>query len=378
MSENNDKKLVTLAIHTFEKAQILKTLLESEGVEVVLNNVNQIQPVVSAGVRVRIKETDLTKALRILEDNKWGISDDHDEEESEANYVLIPVDFSEYSMKVCELGFTFAARRNLSVTIMHVQGLPFYPAPLSVGDATSFQMAADISVKEEYQKAVQQMADLKNTLHERMSRGELPEVEFTTIIRDGVPEDAILSFSRRHSPVLIVMGTRGKSKKDSDLIGSVAAEVIDSSKVPVLVIPEEVPFNDLRQAREVAVATSFDQRDLVLFDSYINLCSDHLDPHMHIFNISTYSPEWNEVQLKAIMEYYRQNYPKRKITYNALEQGDFSLALEKFIRDEKIDMIVVNTYKRNIFAKLFNPSMARRMLFHAGTPLLVMHGKNSK
>ena len=44
-----EDKLVTLAIHTFEKAQILKTMLETEGIEVYIHNVNQIQPVVSAG-----------------------------------------------------------------------------------------------------------------------------------------------------------------------------------------------------------------------------------------------------------------------------------------------------------------------------------------
>ena len=66
-----EDKLVTLAIHTFEKAQILKTMLETEGIEVYIHNVNQIQPVVSAGVRVRIKESDLPHALRIIEDSKW-------------------------------------------------------------------------------------------------------------------------------------------------------------------------------------------------------------------------------------------------------------------------------------------------------------------
>lgn len=65
-----EDKLVTLAIHTFEKAQILKTLLETEGIETSITNVNQIQPVVSAGVRVRIKESDLPHALRIIEDSK--------------------------------------------------------------------------------------------------------------------------------------------------------------------------------------------------------------------------------------------------------------------------------------------------------------------
>ena len=65
-----EKQLVTLAIHTYEKAQILKTLLEAEGIEAYIHNVNQIQPVISAGVRVRINEKDLPHALRIIEDRR--------------------------------------------------------------------------------------------------------------------------------------------------------------------------------------------------------------------------------------------------------------------------------------------------------------------
>ena len=76
---------MTLAIHTFEKAQILKTILETEGIEVYIHNVNQIQPVVSAGVRVRIKESDLPHALRIIEDNKWF--EEPKEEEAKVNAV---------------------------------------------------------------------------------------------------------------------------------------------------------------------------------------------------------------------------------------------------------------------------------------------------
>ena len=63
--EKNDK-LITVAIHTYAKALILKTMLENEGIQVVINNVNLIQPVVSAGVRVRIKEKDLLCLLDYL------------------------------------------------------------------------------------------------------------------------------------------------------------------------------------------------------------------------------------------------------------------------------------------------------------------------
>ncbi|MDY6122581.1 MAG: universal stress protein [Porphyromonas sp.] len=374
----SEDKLVTIAIHTYGKAEVLKTLLESEGVEAYLHNVNQIQPVVSAGVRVRIREADLPKALRIIEDNKWEEESLVEEKKGGSpkdDYVLIPVDFSEYSNKICELGFHFASRRGLKVVLLHVHFTPLTPAFYFVGDVTAAPVAVDNGLQKEVAKANKQLSQLETELKERIARKELPEVSFSTIIRNGTPEDVILGYSRRHPPVLIVMGTRGKSRKDSDLIGSVAAEVIDSSRVPVLVIPEEVPFSDLKKASHIAVATSFDQRDLVLFDSFMSLLGSHVNSAIHLFNISNTTPEWNEIQLKAMHEYYKHYYPQSEIDHKSLDSGDFSLALEKFIRLESIDMIVVNTYRRNFFAKFFNPSMARRMLFHAGTPLLVMHGK---
>ena len=66
-----EEKLVTLAILTYTKAQILKNVLENEGIETYIHNVNQIQPVVSSGVRLRIKESDLPRALKITESSAW-------------------------------------------------------------------------------------------------------------------------------------------------------------------------------------------------------------------------------------------------------------------------------------------------------------------
>ena len=96
-----EDKLVKLAITKYEKTQILKTQLETEGIEVYIHNVNQIQPVVSAGVRVRIKESDLPHALRIIEDSKW-LSEDAEQEAQagpQEKKILIPMDFSDYSNK---------------------------------------------------------------------------------------------------------------------------------------------------------------------------------------------------------------------------------------------------------------------------------------
>ena len=45
-----------------------------------------------------------------------------------------------------------------------------------------------------------------------------------------------------------------------------------------------------------------------------------------------------------------------------------------YIKDNQIDIITLTSYKRNIFARLFNPSIARKMIFHSDTPLLVING----
>lgn len=127
-----EDKLVTLAILTYSKAQILKNVLENEGIESYIHNVNLIQPVISSGVRIRIKESDLPRALKIIESSSW-LSDDVLKEEPKetdqkgsSNQILIPVDFSDYSMKACEFGFDFASRIHAEVVLMHVYFSPVY------------------------------------------------------------------------------------------------------------------------------------------------------------------------------------------------------------------------------------------------------------
>lgn len=65
----HDEKMVTVAIHTYEKAHILRTILESEGIPAVIHGIKMIQPVIPGNVRVRINESDLPGRCRSL--RKW-------------------------------------------------------------------------------------------------------------------------------------------------------------------------------------------------------------------------------------------------------------------------------------------------------------------
>ena len=390
--DKDQSKLVTVAIHTYEKAQILQSLLQSQGIPATLHNVNTVQPVFSTGVRVRIAERDLPRALAYIEDLKWDLDEAYDvlQEKSDLasespdtahvaaykGYVLIPVDFSVYTDKIVKLGFHFAARRQLHVLLMHVYTGTLPQMNFPYGDFTALLPQIQAASNQEAKRAEQQMNDLTKEIDAKMAEGTLPEVTYRTTIRDGIPADEILRYAKRNLPAIIIMGTRGKTEDSDYIVGSVAAEIIDRAQAPVLVVPEKVVIDDLMQVKHVGVATSFNQRDLVLFNQMMLLMAP-LEPEYRLFNVSRSEGKWGDVQLQAIQEYNKQQYPNAHIEWTKLNEGELYAALEDFVAEHQVELIVVNTYKRRVLAKLFNPTMARRMLFHAGTPILVMHSNSS-
>ncbi len=367
-----EDKLITLAIHTFQKAQLLKTILESEGIEVYLHNVNLIQPVVSAGVRVRIKESDLPAALKIIETtNIFKEEQTRELQAPQTKTILIPIDFSPYSKQACEIGFNYAAEVDAEVIILHAYFTPYFPSTISLNDTFSYQTHDEATIARLTEKAGKDLEDFTKSIQDEIKSGNWPKVKYNTILRDGLPEEEITACSKEYKPLMIIMGTRGKNQKDADLIGSVTAEVIEMSKYPVFAVPENTPFHNFSEIKHIAFGTSFEQKDLIAFDSLLKIFSGY-DIKYHLFHISSRQDTWHEIKLAGIKEYFEKQYREISIQYEVVDANDFVLNLEKFVRNNSIDIISLATHKRNLLARIINPSMARKMLFHTDTPILVL------
>ncbi len=374
-----EDKLVTLAILTYAKAQILKTILEDEGIETYIHNVNQIQPVISSGVRVRIKESDLPHALKIIESSAW-LSEDVvggkvSQTKSTSNKVLIPVDFSGYSMKACEFGFNYAQNTGAEVVLLHVYFTPIYSTSLPYGDIFNYQLSDDENVKTILQKVHAELNGLLDKVKEKIASGQFPNVKYMCVLREGIPEEEILRYVKDCCPRIVIMGTRGKNQKDLDLIGSVTAEVIERSRVPVLAIPENIPFRQFSEVKHIAFITNFDQRDLIAFDSLIASFKSFRFS-VSLIHLSGIKDTWDEIKLGGIKEYFHKQYPQLDIHYDVVQDDDLLNNLEQYIEKENIDIIALTSYRRNIFYRLFNPSIARKMIFHSDTPMLVLTNRS--
>lgn len=372
-----EDKLVTLAIHTNEKAQILKTVLESENIEVHINDVDINNPGVAAGVRIRIKESDLPKALNVVESRHLF---SYDEEETYRTddgrrRILVPVDFSDYSIKACRIAFNLARDLDAKVKILHIYFNPYYPTALPMAEAFAYQGKEEKEFQNIIEKVKENIQKLCNTIDQKVSQGEFPAINYSYVLREGLPEEEIVTFTKEYKPSLIIMGTRGKDQKDADLIGSVTAEVIEMTHVPLIALPQNTPFVDLKEVKHVAFLTNFSQRDLISFDLLAKLLVPYRDIQVSLTHIAVKkSDQWDEIKLEGIKAYFSKQYPNMKLDYKLIDTNDMLTSLDEYIKSDKIQILALTTSKRNIFARMFSPSISRKMLFHSDTPLLVLRG----
>lgn len=366
-----EDKLITIAIYTYEKAQVVKEVLEREGIPTIIQNVNLIQPVVSSGVRVRIRETDLPHALQVLEEYQSINKIDDTDESRKDKKVLVPVDFSDYSFKACQIAFNFAKIHQAEVMLLHAYFSPYFPGAIPVTDTFTYEINEDEALKQVQDRVSGEMKSFVDHLQDLMEKGELPKVRFNYILREGIPEDEIYNYSREYKPMLVVMGTRGKNQKELDLIGSVTAEVLDAGHVPILAVPENLSFLSLADAKNVAFFINFDQRELVALDTFMRMMGPY-HFKMNFLHISTKRDTWDNIKLAGIKDYFVKHYSGREASSEVIDGEDFLNNVERFICEHHIDILVLTSRKRNIFARLFNPSIAHKMLFHADTPLFVI------
>lgn len=371
-----EDRLITVAIHTYDHAVALKNMLEREGVTAVLHNVNLSTPVVSSGVRVRIKESDLPQALRIIENSeifapKKECAQSADDAEP---IILVPVDFSDYSMKATVMAFDVAYRHKARIMLLHSFINPALSKRVQLTDSFSFELAESQEVGNALMRAARITMDLFETqLRQRIKDGEIPPVKFSNLITEGVPEDVINETAKTLSPILIVMGTRGADRKEEELIGSVTAEVLDLCKFPVFSIPENISLERVSDISHLIFFSNLEQEDLLAIEAIYRLFV-HTPLEITIVHV----PGKKELSssdrkaIKSLVEYCRNHYPSFTFNSDEIALGTLGDDYRRIAREHKVNLVALPNKKRNVFFRFFNPSLAHRLLLHADIPMLVI------
>ncbi len=374
-------EMLPLALLPPEKMPFIKEKLQKHNVSIDVQELKSLETNEVYAFQIYIHKKDLNKAFHLWDElcnyalQKSNSGLDLLDPIGAAPYVLIPIDFETHNDKIVDFAFYFARRRNLEVVLLYAfdHNKNSDKQILAQDKKTSYGVQGK-NFHKDFEDCSEKLDKIVENIQERIQEGSLPDVPMKAYLQNGNPNKVILEMSQKRPPVTIVMGVKEKKDAHEDIVDSVTDKIIDNAKVPVFIIPPSIQVNKFQEMKHVAIGTSFDHRDFLLFDDMLKLVHPHI-PSYTLFNIEQSKKELTDLELKAMFEYYKEYYPEEKISFAKLKEHSLEAALQIFIDEKDIDLFVINNYNRNLFARMFSNSIAHRMLCYTEKPLLVMHNQ---
>lgn len=368
-----EEKLITIVTLPYSKAQFLKLRFDAENIGCDLVSISLIEGAGSSTVQVKILEKDIERAIPILEE-MLGVRPFLEELQSEKteSHILVPVDFSVHSEKACKMAVNIAVQLKTKIILMHcyinpvIHSIPFSDIYAYDSSLLAKLEYSDENANAEFQKFVNKMA-----AETGLEKWKSVSPEY--IIKSGYPENDILAFAQKNQSQLIVMGSGGKTSLYGTL-GSIAADILYNATVPVLIVPEDTPDKTLNSFSSVLYATNFDEKDFASIEMLLNITKPFGIKLKCVHVGREQGNDWDVARLEGMKDVLHEKYKGIEFECCLISGDDILQSLENYIKNEKIDILSLTTHKRNMITRLFNPSLARKMVFHTHTPLLVFHG----
>jgi nucleotide-binding universal stress UspA family protein len=143
-----------------------------------------------------------------------------------APLIVVPYDFSSASRAALERAIDFAQKLGARLELVHVvDESAYYLGPLSVPPLPP-----------------PYLRELEERLGEHLESNAGPArkagLVCTTAVLRGLAAPKLLALVEEAEPLMVVMGTHGRTGWKHALLGSVAERVVQRARCPVLVVPD--------------------------------------------------------------------------------------------------------------------------------------------
>jgi len=148
---------------------------------------------------------------------------------SDGRLILVPVDFSEHSASALAQAAGFAEMMDATLIVLHVVHDPgdmpgYYSKLIKKKRATRIQ---DIAAE-----AFEQFVE--NVIEANADREALYKAE--KLMVKGLPVTRILEVAKYVNPVMVVMGSQGRTGLKNLVMGSKAAQIVQLCPLPVTIV----------------------------------------------------------------------------------------------------------------------------------------------
>lgn len=271
------------------------------------------------------------------------------------NHLLVPLDFSESSKNALKAAIGIAQRAGAKITLVNAIHL-HTPIPHLKGATFIEAVLADHEqkIKEAFEGLESEFVELKNVPHE--------SDRFVAYLMD-----AVYTETHTRDIDLIVMGTRAEKSPGERLVGSNATEIIRTSEVPVLVIPENYEgFNPKR----IGFASDFLKVPDYLPLEILKCMAELYQSEVMIFHIADGINEEKQAEINRMKKSLSslENISIRIVAADSVVKG-----IQEFSQSHGLDLLVLMPRRHNLFERIFTKSISKAVAMDIDIPLLTFH-----
>lgn len=275
--------------------------------------------------------------------------------------ILVPVDFSENSDNALYYAIDIAKKIKAQLILLNVYEIEY---------ANSY-VPADFIIEEKKDKKKDSLKQLEGCALKIKHAGK---IDYDMLSVEGFIVDVILDVIEQKRINLVVMGTKGAGNFTNAILGSNTAKIIEKSNCPVIAVPEQASFKGIQK---ITYATMYHHSDIKALETVVEIFKI-FDAKITVLHVSE-SFESREDENEAFKE-FRKDVLKKisydKLLFQILRSEDVETALDEYINDGKVDMLVMSAHHRDFFDKLFGKSVTKHMVYHTAIPLMVFHHYN--
>ena len=148
--------------------------------------------------------------------------------------ILIALDYDPTAQKVAEQGYSLAKLMGAEVILLHVITDPSYYSSADYSPIMGFGGFMDVA---QFQPASIEGLKAASHIFLEKTKHHLKDEAIQTTVRDGNIADSILKSAKEVHADIIVLGSHSRKWLENIVIGSVAKDVLDHTKIPLYIIP---------------------------------------------------------------------------------------------------------------------------------------------
>jgi nucleotide-binding universal stress UspA family protein len=278
--------------------------------------------------------------------------------------ILVPTDFSPTAEKAFRFALDMAARVKGTVILYH----NYVPVENVFVGTEETRKQYNIQNEANMLKRLQRLR--KKVL------GDVTGVSVSTIVDRSPLVGNLLKFAEYNQVDLVVMGTQGASGLRKTIIGSVAAQVVARSDLPVLLVPAKY---ELEEPKQFIFATSFlrtEKRALKLVEAMAKLYKADITV-LHLLNIC--NSEAEKEKERADFDTYafslQSVFHEPNVQFQLIETTSVSETMETLDIRFPYDVMAMVRRRKNVLQSIFLKNFTKSMAYLTERLLLIVPGE---